>query len=105
MIPQASLSPAAQTLQGFYPLPNFAGNSRYNYQTSLTSISNQSNVNSRVSQTINAKNQVNGQFAWQGGNSTNPSIFLDPAGARMVDPTNMTGINTGVAWIYHFTTR
>ena len=105
VIPQTSLSAAARTLQNFYPLPNFTGNSRYNYQTSLASISNQSNVNSRVSQTINAKNQMNGQFAWQGSNSTNPSIFLNTDGTRIVDPTNMTGINTSVAWIHHFTTR
>ena len=92
-------------MQSFYPLPNFSGNSRYNYQTELATISNQSNINSRVSETINAKNQVNGNFAWQGSNSTNPSILLDQAGARFVDTTKMAGVNTGAAWIYHFTTH
>jgi trimeric autotransporter adhesin len=104
VIPQGSLSQTAQTLQAYYPLPNFSGNSRYNYQTSLASISNQSNINSRVSQTINAKNQVNGTFAFQHNNSNSPSILLNQ-GAHFVDTTKMTGFNTSLAWTYHFTTR
>ena len=34
------ISPQAQSLLNFYPLPNFSGNSRYNYQTSLVGIGN-----------------------------------------------------------------
>jgi hypothetical protein len=104
-IPQGSLSQTALAMQKFYPLPNFSGNSRYNYQTSLASISNQSNVNTRVSQTINAKNQVNGSFAFQHNNSSNPSILLDTTGSRFVDTTRMNGFNAGLTWTYHFTTR
>ena len=104
-IPQTRLSTAAQTLENFYPLPNFAGNSRYNYQTPLTSIANQTNINSRVSHTVNTRNQLSGNFAWQHSNSTSPSIFLDSSGARIVDSTHMTGVNTGITWTYHFTTR
>ena len=107
IIPQNRLSASALALQSFYPLPNFTGNSRYNYQTSLTNISNQSNINTRISQTINAKNQLSGRFSWQGTNTTSPSILLDPVhnGARVVDATNGTGINGGITWTYHITTR
>ena len=92
------ISSQAQSLLSFYPLPNFSGNSRYNYQTSLVGIGNQSNVNARVSQTINAKNQLTGNFAWQTGNTTNPNLF------GFVDSSNTTGYNTGLQWTHHFTT-
>ena len=92
------ISPQAQSLLNFYPLPNFSGNSRYNYQTSLLALGNQSNVNTRISQTINAKNQLTGSFAWQNSDTTNPNLF------GFVDSLNMTGFNTGVQWTHHFTT-
>ena len=38
-------------------------------------IGNQSNVNARVSQTINTKNQISGGFSWQDGDTTNPNLF------------------------------
>ena len=99
IIPQNRLSAQAQALLNFYPLPNFTGSNRYNYQIPLVGIGNQSNVNTRVSETINSKNQVSGQFAWQKSDTSNPSLF------GFTDTTGMTGINTGVNYTYHFTTR
>lgn len=93
------LNPQAQALLSFYPLPNFAGNTRYNYQTPLVGISNQNNVNARLSHTINAKNQVSGNFAWQSGDTTTPNIF------GFIDTTAITGYNSNLQYTYHFTTR
>ena len=62
-------------------------------------IGNQSNINVRLSQTINSKNQVQGNFAWQKGDNTNPNLF------GFVDSTSTTGYNAGVNYTYHFTTR
>jgi hypothetical protein len=93
------LDAAALALLNFYPQPNFPGSSRYNYQAPIVGISNQTNINSRVSETINAKNQVSGNFAWQSSNSSTPNLF------NFIDTTKMTGINTGVQWNYHITTR
>lgn len=90
------LSPQALALLNFYPLPNFTGSSRYNYQIPLTGIGNQSNVNARVSHTINSKNQISGGFGWQNGNATSPNLF------GFVDSSNTTGINSNLAWTYHF---
>lgn len=92
------LSPQALSLLNFYPLPNFPGSSRYNYQTELVGIGNQSNVNARVSQTINTKNQISGGFSWQDSDTTNPNLF------GFIDPTTMAGINSNVQWTHHFTT-
>ena len=99
LIPTSRLDSAALNLLNFYPQPNFAGSSRYNYQAPIVGISNQTNINSRISETINAKNQVSGNFAWQSSNSSTPNLF------DFIDTTKMTGINTGVQWNYHITTR
>ncbi len=98
LIPTPRLNSAALDLLNFYPSPNFAGDSRYNYQIPIVSTSNQTNINSRISETIDAKNQVSGMFAWQSSNSSTPNLF------SFVDATKMTGINTGVQWNHHFTT-
>jgi len=92
------ISPQAQALLNLYPLPNFSGGTRYNYQIPIVGIGNQSNVNIRVSQTINSKNQLTGTFAWQNNDTTNPNLF------GFVDSANTTGINSGVQWTHHFST-
>ncbi len=98
-IPKDQISPQARALLNLYPQANFAGSSRYNYQVPLVGIGNQSNVNVRLSHTINAKNQVQGNFAFQKSDSTNPNLF------DFVDSTSTTGYNTGLNYTYHFTTR
>ncbi|HXA64831.1 MAG TPA: carboxypeptidase regulatory-like domain-containing protein [Bryobacteraceae bacterium] len=94
------ISPQAQSLLNLYPLPNFSGSSRYNYQIPVVGIGNQSNVNVRLSQTINAKNQLSGNFSWQNSDTTNtnPNLF------GFVDSANTTGISSSVQWTHHFTT-
>ncbi|HLG97499.1 MAG TPA: carboxypeptidase regulatory-like domain-containing protein [Bryobacteraceae bacterium] len=92
-----AISPQAQALLNFYPLPNFAGNTRYNYQIPIISLGNQSNLNARVSQTVNSKNQMTGNFSWQNSHSTAPNLF------GFVDTSTTTGVNSGVGWTYHFT--
>lgn len=92
------LSPQALALLNFYPLPNFSGGSRYNYQVPLVGVGNQSNVNARVSHTINSKNQISGAFGWQNGDTTNPNLF------GFTDSGHTTGINTNLQWTHHFST-
>jgi hypothetical protein len=96
-LPVIPISAQAQALLNLYPTPNFFSNSRYNYQVPLVGIGNQSNVNTRISQTINSKNQLAGSFAWQNSDTTNPNLF------GFVDSTSMTGINTSLQWTHHFT--
>ena len=91
-------NPLVQTLLNFYPAPNFAGGSQYNYQTALVGLGNQSNVNFRVSHTINNKNQLSGNFSWQNSDITNPNLF------GFVDSTTTSGFNTGLQWTHHFST-
>ena len=97
-IPQDRLSPEAQAWLNYYPSANFAS-SRYNYQTPIVGIGNQTNVNARITQTINAKNQVNGNIAVQRGDTTTPNLF------GFVDSAETNGYNATAQWTFHFTTR
>ena len=72
---------------------------RYNYQTSLVGANNQDNVNSRISHTLNSKNQFSGNFSYQRANGTAPNLF------GFVTSSHQSAYNTGVNWTYHFTTR
>lgn len=99
VIPQNRISPQAQALLSFYPTPDFISNPRYNYQIPIVGISNQNNVNSRLNHTINAKNQLNGNFSWQGGTTTTPDLF------GFIDTNHATGYNASMNYAYHFTTR
>lgn len=98
-IPASRFSSQALAFLSYYPQPNYTGSGIYNYQVPIVGITNQTNINTRVSQTINAKNQVNGTFSWQHNDTNNPNLF------SFVDTTQMTGVNASAAWIYHFTTR
>ncbi|MBV9747076.1 MAG: TonB-dependent receptor [Acidobacteriia bacterium] len=99
ILPSLQINAQALALLSMYPLPNFTGSNRYNYQIPITSLGNQTNINSRVTETINSKNQIAGNFAFQKSNSTTPNLF------NFIDTTSMTGWNTGLLWTYHFTTR
>ena len=93
-----TINPQAQSLLNLYPLPNFTGSTRYNYQIPIISLGNQSNVSARISQTINSKNQVVGNFSWQNNHTTNPNLF------GFVDTSTTSGVNAGAGWTHHFTT-
>ncbi|HEV2444913.1 MAG TPA: carboxypeptidase-like regulatory domain-containing protein, partial [Candidatus Sulfopaludibacter sp.] len=100
VIPTSRISSQAIGLLNFYPQPNLFGNSRWNYQIPLVNTANRDNVNIRIMQTINAKNQVNGGVGYQRSNTVTPQQvfgFSDTAG--------QIAINANLSYIYHFTTR
>jgi hypothetical protein len=100
VIPANRISSQALGLLAFYPLPNFtSANLRYNYQSSIVGINNQDNVNTRISHTINPKNQVNGNFSYQRADGSSPNLF------GFVDANHQSAYNTGINWTYHLTTR
>ena len=95
-IPQNRINSQSQALLGYYPMPNFAASSRYNYQIPLDGSSDQDNLNTRLSHTINSKNQINGGFSYQRSNTVTPNGF------GFMDSASMNGINSNVALIHHF---
>jgi hypothetical protein len=98
-IPTNRISPQASALLSFYPLPNFAANSRFNYQIPLVGITNQDNISTRISETLNTKNQFTFGMGYQRSDTTSPNIFA------FVDKQHMDGINANVSWINHITQR
>ncbi len=99
VIPQNRISSQAAGLLNYYPLPNLFGNSRYNYQVPLVSTTNQDNVNLRIMQTINAKNQVNGGVGYQRANGVLPNPF------GYSDTSAQSAVNANASYIRHFTSR
>jgi len=100
VIPANRFSSQALGLLQYYPLPNFSSStSQYNYQTALIGINNQDNVNARISETINSRNQISGGVGYQRANGTSPSIF------GFTDTTSQNAVNSNVSYSYHFTQR
>jgi hypothetical protein len=98
-VPQSRISPQARSLLNLYPLPNFQGNSQYNYQIPIVSPTHQDALQSRLMKNLNAKNQVYGRFAFQDTRTDTPSVF------GFLDKADILGINTGVNWSHRFNQR
>jgi hypothetical protein len=99
VIPQSRISPQAQALLNFYPKPNVAGNPRYNYQIPILSNTHQDALQLRVNKTINPKNQLYGDFAFQSTRTSSPNLF------GFLDTTDALGINSGINWSHRFNQR
>jgi hypothetical protein len=99
VIPVACISPSAQSLLKLYPLPNFNGNSQYNYQLPLVTNLDSDAVSAIVNKTVGRKDQLSGTFGLTStrGNNTNLLGFLDA--------TNNLGIVSHINWSHSFTGR
>ena len=91
--------PQARALLNFYPLPNVAGSTRYNYQAALPNISNRDALQSRLNKTLNNRNTVYGSFAFQRIATSNPTLF------GFLDTGNTLGLNASANWQHRFGQR
>ena len=98
IIPRNRINQASLGLLKYYPAPNAPGY-KYNYQAPITTIQNSDNLNTRLNQTLNAKNRLNGGVGYMGSNSNTPNIF------NFVDTGAARNINANVSWSHNFTTR
>jgi hypothetical protein len=92
LIPQSRISPQARALLDFYPLPNFNGDTGYNFQIPILSPTHQDALQSRFNKTLGPKDQINGRFALQSLRSDTPNLF------GFLDTTSLLGINTSANW-------
>jgi trimeric autotransporter adhesin len=99
MIPQNRFSPQAQSLLRFYPLPNFAGSSSYNYQIPILTPTHQDAFQSRLNKTIDNRNQLYGGFALQSTRTDTPNLF------GFLDTTDLLGLNARINWSHRFSQR
>lgn len=93
------VSPQAAALLAFYPLPNLAGNTRYNYQTTLLSNTHQDALQARLDKSIDRKNQVYGNFNFQSVRGSSNTLF------NFVDSTKSLGLAGGVNWSHRINGR
>ncbi|MBY0505847.1 MAG: TonB-dependent receptor [Bryobacteraceae bacterium] len=97
-IPASRIHPAARVLLGLYPTPNFAGNSRYNFQVPLVSGLHQDDLQARANKQVR-RHGFSGNFAWQSTRSSTPDLF------GFLDTGRVRGFNAGASYRRFFTSR
>jgi hypothetical protein len=99
IIPLSRISPQARALLNYYPLPNLAGSSLYNFQLPIVGETHQDSMQSRLNKNIGNKNQLYGGFAFQRTAADSPNEF------GFLDKTSTLGITTNANWSHRFTPR
>jgi Carboxypeptidase regulatory-like domain len=90
------VSPQAQALLSLYPLPNIAGNSRYNYQTQVLNNTHLDALQLRLDQNIGRKDQVYGEFGFESSRSDTANLF------HFRDTTDLLGVAAKVNWSHQY---
>lgn len=98
MIPQSRISPQARRLLELYPIPNFPGSSRYNYQLPIVSGLHQDDLQTRANKQVR-RNFFAGTFAWQSTRTDTPDLF------GFLDTGSNSGINSTATYRRTFTPR
>jgi hypothetical protein len=98
-IPLSRISPQAQALLGYYPLPNFTGGGRYNYQVPIVANTHEDNLQTRFQQRLARRNQIAGHFAYSSTRADTPNLF------GFLDKIGTTGVNAAINWSHMFSQR
>jgi len=93
------ISPQAKALLNFYPLPNLAGSSRYNFQIPILTENHTESLNTRLQKNIGNRNSLNGFFVYQRSASDTPNEFA------FLDKASTLGLVTQANWQRRFNTR
>ena len=94
-IPVSRISPIAQGLLNYIPLPNQPGTVN-NYRLITATPSNSQALNARVMETLSRKDQLGFGVNWLGSDSVNPQLF------GFLDSATGNGINANVNWRHIF---
>ncbi|HEY6490853.1 MAG: TonB-dependent receptor [Terracidiphilus sp.] len=86
------VSPQAAALLRFYPLPNLAGNERYNYQTEVLNSTHIDALQSRANRQLGRRDQLYGGFGFRSARSDGTNLF------GFLDSTDTLGIDTNINW-------
>jgi hypothetical protein len=92
VVPAGRISPQAAALLGYYPLPNVASGSAFNFQAPLLTTARQDLLNTRVTQPINNRNQLIGAFAYQRTATDQTTLF------GFQDASAVSGVDTSITW-------
>jgi hypothetical protein len=97
-VPLSQISSQALALLSFYPLPNFEGNTRYNYQIPLIGAQHQDSLQARMNKQVK-KNQYSGTLGLQSTRTDNTNLF------GFLDTGRSLGMNLQLGWRHQFTQR
>lgn len=92
----APASAQAAALLQLYPLPNLAGNPRYNYQAAVPTDQHADSLQTRISKFFSVSDQLSGTFNLQSTRTGNGSLF------GFEDGSATRGLNTGLNWRHGF---
>lgn len=98
-IPPSRISPQALALLSLYPLPNFTGNDRYNYQVPVIGATHQDSMQARLNKSFSRRDMVYGGLAFQDTRSDSSNLF------NFLDATDSLGLNSNVNWSHRFGSR
>lgn len=99
VIPESRISPQAKSLLRLYPLPNFEGAGRYNFQVPLLGVTHQDSFQARVNQKFGGRDHLSGTVDYQFTRSDSPNVF------GFTDRGRNTGINTALNWRHTISPR
>jgi len=91
VIPGDRISAQASALLGYYPLPNGNGDP-FNYQTTIVTGTRQDNVQARLTQALDGRNQVGANFSYQHTSTSTLTLF------GFEDETTVNGFDTQINW-------
>lgn len=97
-IPDSRISPQAKALMALYPLPNFTGSTRYNFQIPIVSGMHQDDLQTRINKQVK-RNFYSGTFAWQSTRTDNPDLF------GFLETGSVSGINATANYRRSFNPR
>jgi hypothetical protein len=90
------VSPQAQALLNLYPLPNLAGNSRYNYQTQVLDNTHLDDLQLRMDKTLGRRDELYGRFEFQSSRADSANLF------DFRDTTDTLGLDARISWSHQF---
>jgi trimeric autotransporter adhesin len=99
MLPLTSISAQSQALLRLYPLPNFTGLTRFNFQVPIVSNTHQDVFTFRTSRQIGRKDSVNGTLNWQSSRNDNPNVF------GFVSTGRSRNVGSTLNWRHNFSSR
>jgi hypothetical protein len=99
LIPSQRISPQAQALLAYIPLPNFTGNPLYNYQIPIVTATHTDSVQTQMNKAVNQRNQLFGNFGFQSSRNDNPNLF------NFLTSGRTKGINAAINWTVRPTQR
>ncbi len=90
------MSPQAAALLSYYPLPNIAGNARYNYEAQVLNNTHSDALESRLQKSLGRRDQVYGGFGFDSSRGDTANVF------NFRDATDTLGIDATANWAHQF---